>query len=204
VTWVVLLRGANVGGNSFRPTELVRDLPRLHLASFGAAGTFTAATDASEGQVTTALRSRLPFEAPIFCVPAEELLRLLRANPLGDGSFEPGVRRYVTVMDRPLPASVRLPHVVPSPSEWGVRVQGAEGRFAVGLYRRVGERLVYPNEVIERAFGVTATTRWWETLVQVGATLAGPSARVPDRRAAAKRPVSDSRRAAPRRRRSQP
>jgi len=41
-----------------------------------------------------------------------------------------------------------------------------EGSFALGQYRRVGGSL-FPNQVVEKALGVRATTRWWETIVKV-------------------------------------
>jgi hypothetical protein len=40
-------------------------------------------------------------------------------------------------------------------------------RYALTLRRRTQDRLVYSNEVVERALGVRATTRGWETLLTV-------------------------------------
>jgi hypothetical protein len=39
--------------------------------------------------------------------------------------------------------------------------------FALSLHRRVGRTLVYPNEVVERHLGVSATTRNWNTVCAI-------------------------------------
>jgi len=41
---------------------------------------------------------------------------------------------------------------------------GVTGKFAVSLWRRLGRSIVYPNEVVEKALGVPATTRNWSTI----------------------------------------
>jgi hypothetical protein len=53
-------------------------------------------------------------------------------------------------------------------SKWGVRVVALEGPFALGFRRPVAVAGVYPNAVIEKAWGVRATTRDWATLEKVG------------------------------------
>jgi uncharacterized protein (DUF1697 family) len=57
---------------------------------------------------------------------------------------------------------------------WGVRVIAVEGLFALSLWRRLeGETMVYPNAVVEKKFGVAATTRSWNTMEAVAAILEG-------------------------------
>ena len=64
------------------------------------------------------------------------------------------------------PARVpRLPIDEPPGEAWEVRVLRVTGRYALTLRR--GRGVLYPNEVVERKLGVRATTRGWETLVQV-------------------------------------
>ncbi|MGB6501582.1 MAG: hypothetical protein WBG19_09350 [Thermoplasmata archaeon] len=179
--WVVFLRGANVGGRIFRPSQLAQELPALGLVSIGAAGTFVARTQAAAGTVRSALQAKLPFQAAIMVTPAREIDRLLRAGPPQPHPLPPGVRNFVCVARAPLSNAVRLPIEVPSPSVWGVRVLAIDRQFAMGVCRRIEPRMVYPNEVVERAFGVETTTRWWETLEAIGRILsdteAGPGGR---------------------------
>jgi len=37
-------------------------------------------------------------------------------------------------------------------------------RYALSLRRRLGQRVVYPNEVVEKSLGISATTRNWITV----------------------------------------
>jgi len=41
------------------------------------------------------------------------------------------------------------------------------GKFALSFWRRQGKTLVYPNEVVEKKFGLTATTRNWNTIAAI-------------------------------------
>jgi uncharacterized protein (DUF1697 family) len=177
MSWAVLIRAGNVGSNSFRPSRLPDELPDLRLVNLGAAGTLVARGGRSAAAVAAAVRSRLSFDAPVFVLSEREVLDLLAdARPAPQGA-----RRFATVAAAPLSAEVSLPLEVPSSGEWGVRVLGVHGRIAVGHYRRPGTRMYYPNEVIERAYGTSATTRWWETMEAVGRLLGtpAPEARTP-------------------------
>ena len=67
----------------------------------------------------------------------------------------------------------RLPVDKPSGEEWQVRVVAVYGRFALSFWRRLGRSIVYPNEVVEKMFGVPATTRSWNTLLKIQDVLSG-------------------------------
>ena len=184
MSWVVLLRGANVGGHrTFRPTEFVAALPDLALRSIGAAGTFIAATPLSESKVRASIRATLPFETTVTVVSGAAVARLLRHPPTPVDPNNPRERRFATVSDRPLPRGPSVPIVAPNDDAWQVRIQAVDGPFAIGVYRRLGPRNLYPSEVVEKAFGVPATTRWWETIESIGRCLedAGHPARSPPR-----------------------
>ena len=45
-----------------------------------------------------------------------------------------------------------------------MRFDRIEGTYALGLSHRRPGRSLFPNEVVEDALGIPATTRWWETL----------------------------------------
>ena len=183
MAWLVLLRGVNVGGRSLRTGELVRALPALGLTSFGAAGTFLARTSAPAESVRTAIRTAVPFPTSVVVAPIPELVRTLGAGALDREPRGNGIRRWIAAAERPLDPHPPLPIVAPRSGPWEVRVAAVVGRFALGVRRRLGPRLVYPNDVVERAFGVPTTTRWWEPLESV----AGAAARPPAARAAPRR-----------------
>jgi hypothetical protein len=49
------------------------------------------------------------------------------------------------------------------PTQGAWRKSGGE-KSGLSLARRLGRTLVYPNEVVEKKIGVSATTRNWNTL----------------------------------------
>jgi uncharacterized protein (DUF1697 family) len=172
VAWVVFLRGANVGGgNVFRPSAVAKELPELGLVSLGAAGTFVARTGRSAAAVRKAIGAKLPFYPPMMVIPGAQVVGLLRRDPVGASNLAPGVRKFVSVAGAPLSGSVALPLAVPDATSWGVRILAIDGPFALGVCRRFGTRMFYPNDAVERAFSTMTTTRWWETLVGAGRVL---------------------------------
>lgn len=193
MSWAVFLRGVNVGGKTFRPSLLPAQLPDLGLQSLGAAGTFAASSGASADAVRRTIRGALPFAADVIVVPGQDLRRLVQKAPHGP---EPsGSRRYLTVASAPFPRGARLPICVPDTPEWAVRIEALDGPYALGHYRRISDRVIYPNEVIEKRFGVRATTRWWETVAALADRLAEPARQAPRPRGPP--PVNRTRRETP-------
>lgn len=149
---IVLLRGANVGGHHrFSPKAVVAKLKDLDVTSHGAAGTFLVRAKIGEAALRERFRRVLPFACEIIVCDVPRL-----KPPTGG-------RPFVTVLAK-RPRRVRLPFYAPSKRDWQTRVDRVEGRVVLSVWRRRGKRLVYPNEVVERAFGVPATTRAWSTL----------------------------------------
>ncbi|HEV2449611.1 MAG TPA: hypothetical protein VGU43_04270 [Thermoplasmata archaeon] len=170
---LVLLRGANVGGNIFRPSELAQQLARWDVVSLGAAGTFVVRAPIERSQIESEIRRRLPFEAEMMTLSDRELGALLRIDPLQGRPAEEGVRRFAAAASGPVPTPPPLPAHFPNQAEWQVVLTGVTGKVAYGYRRRFGERLVYPNEALERLFRIPFTTRWWETLEQAHSKMAG-------------------------------
>lgn len=176
--WAVLVRAANVGGRVFRPKELVAKLRGLEITSLGAAGTFAVGAGTSADEVRGKIARALPFPAEIMVVPAARWRAYVKAH-LDDPAPSPmGARRYLTVAASPVEATRRVPLYFPDPAHWGVSVDHIDGPFVTGWYRRLEPRMLYPNAVIEKEFGVAATTRWWETVVALDEAL-GRRTRVP-------------------------
>jgi hypothetical protein len=173
MSWAVLLKGANTGGKTFRPSQLAKKLPELGLLSLGAAGTFAVRNGRTAEEVRRAVAAALPFEAETIVLPGAEVIALVQADPVGAGPFDAGVRRFATVAAGPIRPQRPLPYVVPPPPDWEVQVLALRGPFALGIRRRLGPKLIYPNDVVEKGFGVTATTRWWETWESLAKALRG-------------------------------
>jgi hypothetical protein len=48
-----------------------------------------------------------------------------------------------------------------------VRVVAAARPFVASVHRRLDRALIYPNDVVEKSFGVTGTTRNWSTILSI-------------------------------------
>ena len=165
---VVFMRGVNVGGNKvFRPALLARELAALDVVNIGAAGTYVVRKPIAQAKLRAALLKRLPFDAVVIICRGREVIDLVRQQPFPD---VPGllVRRLVAVMARRPRTLPRLPVHEPPGDRWESRVFGVSGRFALSLWRRLRERgFLEPNGVIEKHFGVRATTRNWNTINKI-------------------------------------
>jgi uncharacterized protein (DUF1697 family) len=163
---VVFLRGVNVGGNkTFRPAELARALGAVNL---GAAGTFVLHAGSSAGAVRKATLEALEFDAEVIVCPGENVVALARRADKSPPPYGPDLKTMVTVLAAKPKSPPRLPVEVPEgAASWQVRVTAVDGPFVTSLWRRREGRFIYPNEVVERLFGVPATTRGWTTIASI-------------------------------------
>ncbi|HKQ19067.1 MAG TPA: DUF1697 domain-containing protein [Candidatus Eisenbacteria bacterium] len=163
MAWVVFLRGVNVGGHkAFRPSVVAKDLAQLDVVNIGAAGTFVVKKSVNSTLLRTELSRRLPFVAEFMICRARDVSDLGSEDPFPRAG--PDVTRYVSVLSKRPRTLVPLPIRQPANDDWQVKVVEVRSVFALSLHRRVGRTLVYPNEVVEKHFGVPATTRNWNTV----------------------------------------
>jgi len=174
VPHVVFLRAANVGGkNVFRPAQLTAALAHLDVVNVGAAGTFLVRERASAASIRREILSRLKFELEIAIMPAAEILALARSDPFPGVAFSKDLRGWVAVLCRRPSARPALPLAVPTGNSWSVRFDRIEGSFALGLWQRRPSGFLFPNQVVEKALGVPATTRYWETIERLAKLIEG-------------------------------
>ena len=165
---VVFLRAANVGGkNVFRPAQLAAALAHLEVVNVGAAGTFLVRAKAPAAAIRREILAQLKFEPGIAVLPANEILALVRSKPFAQVAFSKDLRGWVAVLCGRPKAQPKLPLAMPVGRSWSVRFDRVEGAFALGLCRRRPDGFVFPNQVVEKALGVPATTRWWETIERI-------------------------------------
>lgn len=165
---VVFLRAANVGGkNVFRPAQLAAALARLDVVNVGAAGTFVVRGNATAESIRLEILARLPFEPEIAVRPASEVVALLRSEPFAGVAFSKDLRGWVAVLGGRPKARPTLPLAMPPGKAWSVRFDRVQGRFALGLWHRRPGGFLFPSQVVEKAIGVPATTRWWETFERI-------------------------------------
>jgi len=170
---VVFLRGVNVGGHrTFRPSVLAKALAALDVVSIGAAGTFVVRAAGSAASVRTAFLAELAVETELMVCTGREVIGLVEKDPFARLRRPPADGEHVTVLARRPRLRPRLPLRVPDGRDWQVEIAALDGRFALARHRRAGRANLYPNEVVEKHFGVPATTRGWPTMLKVRAALA--------------------------------
>lgn len=169
---VVFLRAANVGGNNvFRPAQLAAALAHLGVVNIGAAGTFVVRAAASAEEVRAAILARLPFSPELSVRPAHEIVELVDSRPFAGEVLSKDRRGWAAALVGPVRVSPRLPLRSPDSDAWWVRFDRVQGAFALGLWQRQPGNLLFPNQVVEKALGVPATTRFWETLEKIAKLL---------------------------------
>jgi uncharacterized protein (DUF1697 family) len=170
---VVLLRGVNVGGHrTFRPSVVAGQLKHLGAVNVGAAGTFVIRCPVSRVQPRAELALKLPFHAEIVIIEGREIVRLMSRDFFPGYTARADVVRFVSVLSRAPRAAPAMPMRFPPTGKWLLRVIAREHRFVVGLYRRHMKVIGYLG-MLDRIFGVPATTRNWSTLGAIARLLDG-------------------------------
>ena len=170
--WVVFLRGVNVGkANRCQPAAIANQLSRFGVINIGAVGTFVVREDVSESALRAAMAKKLPFKCEIMICPAREIIKLATKDPFSGQPSDEKITRFVSVLAKPRPLPLKLPHCLPSSDDWLLRIIAIQGRFVLGLYRRQMKAISYLGK-IEKLLSVPATTRNWNTIQKVVQILA--------------------------------
>ncbi len=170
---VVFLRGVNVGGrNAIRPSELAHELAEFDVVNIGAAGTFVVRKSVGQANLLSEILARLSYEPELMICRSSEVLALAANEPFADAPTDKDVKRYVSVLAKAPKTPPSLPLARPTGDEWHVKVIAIWGRFVLSLHRRLGRKLLYPNEVVEKEFGA-ATSRNWNTITKICKILEG-------------------------------
>jgi uncharacterized protein (DUF1697 family) len=169
--WVVFLRAANVGKhNRFQPAVFVKELAKFEVINIGAVGTFVVREDVSEATLRSAIVRKLPFKCEVMICPAKEILDLAKENPFA-GERGDNLEAYVTLMAKRPTAVPKLPIYAPAKEKWEVQILRIVGTAVLSLRRRLKDGRLYPNQIIEKQFGVATTTRNWNTIEKVARVL---------------------------------
>ena len=164
---VVFLKGVNVGGHRrFRPSVLARKLRKYGMVNVGAAGTFVVMKPISQARLRSELLRRLPFASEIMICSARGIIGLASSEPFAGEAFGPDIVRFVSVLAKRPRVPPATPLSLPSGGGWLVKLVELRGRFALGLYRR-RMRTISALGQLEKRLGGAATTRNWNTIMQI-------------------------------------
>ena len=159
---VVFLRAVNVGGHQkLQPSVLAKKLAKFDVVNAGAAGTFVVRKAVDQTALRTEILRALPFKPEIMICAARDVITLVDKKPFGDTPPTKDVRQLITIMLKAPRSVPRLPLDQPAGKDWQARILSIHGRFAASLWRPQKRAMLYPNAVIEKQFGIPATTRSW-------------------------------------------
>ena len=165
---VVFVRAMNVGGkNVFRPAQLARTLSHLDIVNVGAAGTFLVRAKSTPSKLRREILAQLPFQPAVAVATADAVLELVRSQPFRGMRFSRRERGWVAALPALPKRRPKLPITIPGGRQWSVRFDRVVGPFALGVWRWRKGGFVFPSHVVEKAIGLPATTRWWETYERV-------------------------------------
>ena len=168
---VVFLRAINVGkANRCQPALMAKELAKFGFVNIGAVGTFVVRENVSESVLRAAIARQLPFKCETMICPARELLNLAKENPLA-GDRNDDIDAHVSIMRERLAKIPKLPIYAPSKNKWEIKILDVVGTAVLSLRRRVKNGRLYPNAIVEKQFGVAATTRSWNTIEKVATIL---------------------------------
>ncbi|HLF06282.1 MAG TPA: DUF1697 domain-containing protein [Thermoplasmata archaeon] len=172
---VLLLRSANVGGrNLLKSADVVKGLAKagIKAASQGASGNFVLRGIASHRASEAALAKLLPYRAEIIQRSGKEIARLVDSRPFDDQPAREDIKWQVSFLKSEGKILPTLPLVSPAGSDWRVNAFKLAGRDLLSRYRVVEGKPFDINRLVEKEFGVSATTRTWNTVLAIGRLLA--------------------------------
>jgi len=165
------MTGVNVGkANRCQPAVIASQLSGLGVINIGAVGTFVVREDVSESALRAAMARQLPFKCEIMICPARDIVRLAAKDPFTGQPSGEKITRFVSVLAKSPPLPLNLPHYLPSPDDWLLKIIAIQDRFVLGVYRREMKAIGYLGK-IEKVLGVSATTRNWNTIAKIAKTL---------------------------------
>ena len=172
---VVFLRGVNVGGHrTFRPTQLAEALKHLGAVNIGAAGTLVIRRPMTQAQARAEVARKLPFVAEIVVCQGRDIASLMSKNPFEGQSVRRGVVRFVSVLSQRPRLTPSTPMRFPSGGQWLMKILARRNRFVIGMYRRHMKVIGFLG-ALDRLYGVSVTTRNWNTIAAIARVLRAPT-----------------------------
>jgi uncharacterized protein (DUF1697 family) len=168
---VVFLRAVNVGRtNRCQPALITKELKKFGVVNIGAVGTFVVREDVSESALRAAIAKKLPFKCEIMICPAKQIVDLSKENPF-KGETGKDIDAHVTILAKRPAKLPKLPIYAPSVDKCEIKISRVVGTAVLSLRRRVKDGRLYPNQIVEKQFGIPATTRTWNTIEKVASIL---------------------------------
>ncbi|HWN08694.1 MAG TPA: DUF1697 domain-containing protein [Pyrinomonadaceae bacterium] len=185
ITYVALLRGINVGGNKLIKMADLREV--FESSGFKSVRTYiqsgnvifeTRDSDADKvvRKIEKAIYQSLGHEVTVILRTVAELKNLVEGDHFKHIESEEDVMRFVTFMSAEPLRAPRLPFVIPKENAEILVIRNRTAFLA--CRRKPNGMFSFPNAFFEKEFGVSATTRNWNTvnkILELVKRLDGPS-----------------------------
>lgn len=103
----------------------------------------------------------------MMVVTAREFAALLKTDPFSGDGIPKSDGAFITVVENSIQTSMPLPIGVPQGNRWQVQIVGSCGPFVASVRRKGSGTQLYSNQVVEKLFRVSATTRGWPTFLKI-------------------------------------
>jgi uncharacterized protein (DUF1697 family) len=173
-TFVVLMRGINVGSTRKLPMAELRTLsvkiglqrPETHIQSGNLIVDAGIAADEVRALLEGAIAKRFEFRVDVIVRPASQWRRFVAANPFaGDAAVAPKMLHLYLSRDPPKPSAVTE---LEQKAQAGERMALAGGALWIDYgVNGVGKSKLTPL-VLDKACGSPATGRNWNTVLKIG------------------------------------
>lgn len=154
------------GHRTFRPTKLAEALKHLGAVNIGAAGTLVIRRRITQAQARLEVARKLPFVAEMVICQSRDIERLFSDDHFAGHSAQPDVVRFVSVLSRRPRMAPSSPIRFPSSGRWLLKILARQNRFVIGMYRRHMKVIGYLG-ALDRLYGVSVTTRNWNTIAAI-------------------------------------
>lgn len=164
--YAVFIRAINVGGRSVRMDDIASGLAKAgfeNVSIFRQSGNLVLSSSIQdEGEIDRIIAEEMErltgLNVEIFLVPMERLARLVDAAPF-DGLLSDGDRGFATFLSARPTTVPEMPFIIYK----GIIMIGLKDAVVLSIVRK-DEGSGPANDLIERTYGVRATTRNWSTV----------------------------------------
>jgi hypothetical protein len=153
---------------------LARALAHLGAVNIGAAGTIIIRRRISQAQARVEVAGKLPFAAEIVICQGRDIEKLSSKDPFAGQPVRRDVVRFVSVLSRHPRLTPSTPLRFPSNGRWLLKILATQDRFVIGMYRRHMKVIGYLG-ALDRLYGVSVTTRNWNTITAIAGVLRNES-----------------------------
>jgi len=177
-TWIVLLRGINVGGkNSLPMSEFVRHLKALHLENIqtyiqSGNAIFRSSRKISPTlgtQIATQIERCHGFRPQVLLLRLDQLEQAIASNPFKEAEAEPKTLHLFFLASTPTAPDIESLTQAQSPSE---RFHLTDPIFYLHTPEGMGRSKLARS--VEKLLGVAVTARNWRTVLKLRALATAP------------------------------